>query len=730
MLSNHEWRAHVRIFAISILLCLSVSAAAPQKILRLPYLASPVSIDGAIDPLWARADSVEDFVQYQPYNGKEPTRRTVAKVYTTDDALYCLMICFEDGTVVERHTGVLDDGGGDIVSIMLDTFGDKSTAYKFAVSASGVRADCRLLDDARNRDYNWDGIWFSSAKVYDWGFVIEIQIPYRAIQYDERLKEWGLDFDRWIPRNAEDIYWCPYAENEGQRISKFGKLVFDDFSPTAHGLNLEVYPVGIMKATYLHDEKYKVDADAGIDIFYNPSKKLTFQLTANPDFAQIEADPYEFNISRYETYYSERRPFFTQGNEVFMASGRQSNTGFYSPLELFYSRRIGKILPDGSEVPLILGSKAFGRVDDWEYGGFVAATGERSYQGTGGTLTEQHATFASARVKKQILGNSSIGVLFVGKHSQGNDNGVIDIDGAFRGSDWQLSYQFARSYNNGSGDFAGSFGTVIMSDGLFAGVRGKAIGEKFDIDQVGFVPWKGTADLVGIAGPRWYFTEGTIRQVLLYGGGALSYEKADLFTDHSAVIGYNMQFRSNWGFEIEAIYGRMRDAGTAYYQREIHGSTWISTSAKWNASAWGGYTRTYNFARGYDAFYGWYGMDGSWRALDILQIGSTLNVFIEGNPRNDIEEITWNARPFVSLTPFNDFKIYTYVDNLLTRSSGRLERVIAGLLFSYQFLPKSWVYLAINDARDRGDAFGTRQPVPLQVRDRAAVLKIKYLYYF
>ena len=235
------------------------------------------------------------------------------------------------------------------------------------------------MDDARNRDYSWDGIWFAESEVYDWGYVVEIRIPYKSIQYDKNLDKWGLDFDRWIPANSEDLYWCNYEQSEGQRISKFGSLNLGEFRPQSSGLNLELYPVAISKITLNENDKYDVEGNAGFDMFYNPSPKLTYQLTINPDFAQIEADPFDFNISRYESYFSERRPFFTEGNEVFMASGRERGSGFYRPLELFYSRRIGKKLPDGSEVPLIAGTKAFGRADDWEYGGFLAVTGEENY---------------------------------------------------------------------------------------------------------------------------------------------------------------------------------------------------------------------------------------------------------------------------------------------------------------------------------------------------------------
>ncbi|MEX2189633.1 MAG: sugar-binding protein [Bacteroidota bacterium] len=173
----------------------------------------------------------------------------MARVLTTENALYCLIVCYDDAENIQQNTGKLDDFGGDIVSIMLDTFGDKKTAYKFAVTASGVKADSRMLDDARNRDYGWDGVWFSESKIYDWGYVVEIEIPYRSIQYDENLNSWGLDFDRWIPKLNEDLYWCAYEQNEGQRISKFGSLVFDDFRPTIKGENLEIYPVGLVIGT-------------------------------------------------------------------------------------------------------------------------------------------------------------------------------------------------------------------------------------------------------------------------------------------------------------------------------------------------------------------------------------------------------------------------------------------------------------------------------------------------
>ncbi|MBI4811075.1 MAG: hypothetical protein HY800_06500 [Ignavibacteriales bacterium] len=490
--------------------------------------------------------------------------------------------------------------------------------------------------------------------------------------------------------------------------------------------------MGIAKATYLHDDKYKIDPNAGIDIFYNPSPKLTFQLTGNPDFAQIEADPFEFNISRYETYYSERRPFFTEGNEVFSPSGRQRNSGFYQPLDLFYSRRIGKKLPDGSEVPLLVGTKAFGRIDDWEYGGFLAVTDEKDFEVDANTETEQQAYFGLGRIKKQIFENSSIGLLVVEKHTSSYDNGLVDIDGAFRGSDWQVAYQLAQSFYNSQGGFAASAGMMVTKENWLTGIRGRGITQNFNADQVGFIPWKGTSEVVGLSGPRWYYESGAIRQILLYVGGFWGYEDADAAHDVGGLIGYNMNFRSNWGFEINLTTGKSKDRDVKYDSYEMSISSWFNISPKWNGNAWGGYSKTYNFSREYLAFYSWFGTSFGWHALSILNIGTTLNTFIEGNPDNKIEDITFNSRPSISFTPINDLNLRVYFDNVYVRSTDRFQRFIIGFLFSYNFLPKSWIYLAINEVQDRSDEFDSLEnlkPNRLHATSRAGVLKIKYLYY-
>ncbi|HEX9251211.1 MAG TPA: sugar-binding protein, partial [Ignavibacteriaceae bacterium] len=148
-----------------------------EKAIRLIKTDIEIVIDGKIDEAWNYADSTVNFFQLDPYYNQPTSVKTVAKVLTTEEALYCLMICYDNKKYIQANSGMQDWYTGDIASIMLDTFGDKQTAYKFAVNASGVKSDSRMLDDARNRDYSWDGIWQGTSKIYDWGYVVEMKIP-------------------------------------------------------------------------------------------------------------------------------------------------------------------------------------------------------------------------------------------------------------------------------------------------------------------------------------------------------------------------------------------------------------------------------------------------------------------------------------------------------------------------------------------------------------------------
>jgi len=724
----------MRFFCILTLLaafCLQAQQDSVKKI-ELHKFDGSIRIDGIIDEAWASADSIDSFVQFSPFYGKPPSQRTLLKLLTNETSIFGLIIAFAPRDQISVIPSKFDDFNGDAVSLMFDTFNDKKTAYKFVVSSSGARMDARLLDDGRNRDYSWDGIWFGDAKVYDWGYVVEIEIPYKSIQYDEKATYWGLDVDRWLPYSVEDIFLCNYAEGEGQRISRFGKVLFTNFTPSLKGLSLELYPVGLTKATYLYDGKYKFEVSGGFDLFYNPSPKLTIMQTLYPDYAQIEADPYNFNISRYESYFSERRPFFSEGNEIFNPSGKEYNSGFYSPLELLYTRRIGKKLADGSEVPLITGSKAFGRLDSWEYGAFFALTGEKDYMIDDSVATEQQAYFSSFRLKKTIFSNSTVGLLYAGKITNNKFQGVVDIDGAFREENWQLAYQFARSFDDNEGDYASSIGFKHRASEWGTLVRARYIGENFNVSQIGYVPWKGNTDFVILSGPNPYYKTGELQSLFFFPGIGLNYNKEDEFLDYSVILGLNLSFRKSWGMELTFVGGKSRDRNVKYESFEFDLSGWFFTSPNYHANVWMGYAKTYNFAREYLSFFSWAGFSVDYNLFSTLYIGTTYDTYIEGDPDYKVADIVLNARPYLSLTPVNHLNFRLYVDNLYVQSTDKLESMIVGFLFSYNFSPKSWIYFAVNEIhsrQDEYDRFGKFVQRKFILDERVMVLKLKYLYY-
>lgn len=722
-----------RVFLLLLLYSTILFAANDSKNVQLSLTKTPIVLDGIIDEAWRNADSADSFVQLSPFYKKTPSVRTTAKILTDEENLYCLIIAYQNRNEIDIRSGIHDQRLGDYVSLMIDTYNNRQSAYKFAVTASGVRYDSRLIDDARNRDDSWDGIWFAQSRVYDWGYVVEMQIPFKSIKYDKNISEWGLDFDRWVANTNEDLYWCEYEQSEGQRIAKFGKLYLNSFKPQSTGLNLEIYPVGIGKFSLEGDNKYKTEGNAGLDIFYNPSPQLTYQLTINPDYAQIEADPYDVNISRYETYFNEKRPFFTEGNEIFNPSGSERGSGFYKPLEFFYSRRIGKKLADGSEVPLIFGTKAFGRINNLDYGGILAMTGEKDYDAGNSTKTEKQAFYGVARLRKQILDNSFVGVLFVGKKSESNNYGVLDVDGALRGSNWQLAYQVARSFDNSNGDFAASAGFRKFTDSWYIMARGRYIGSDFEISQIGYVPWKGTAQTMVITGPAWYYKEGLLKSMMLYLGGSLDYAKEDGYTDHNGFLGINMQFKANWGYELSSSFGKSKDSDVIYDSFNLHLSSWYNISPKWNANFGFDYDKTYNFSRKYLGTFFNVNAYIEYRPTSSLEFGSSASMWIEKDPDGNTEEIYYNTRPYISVTPVNNLNMRLYVDNVITKTTGEINNIVMGFLFSYNFSPKSWIYFALNDLYERRNEFDRNNkmiPGDLYLKDRAGVLKLKYLYYF
>jgi len=305
---------------------------------------TPPVIDGNLDdPVWKNEDLdfARDFIQREPDEGKPATESTVVAVAYDDDALYFAFWCYDkEPDKIARQLVRRDRWGeSDVVTVRLDPYHDHQTGYRFDLSAAGVQRDCRLYNDDWS-DYSWDGVWESGVKTQPWGWSAEIRIPYHCLRFTERDEHtWGMNVTRYISRRNESPWWAFSPSSEGGFVSRFGHLTgLTGIKPTRH---LEILPYVVSGLETEPKDQGNPDGrdymkNIGFDLKYGLSSNLILDAAINPDFGQVELDEPVLNLSAYETFYEEKRPFFLEGANLFDTRYR-----------LFYSRRIGRS-PRGS----------------------------------------------------------------------------------------------------------------------------------------------------------------------------------------------------------------------------------------------------------------------------------------------------------------------------------------------------------------------------------------------
>ncbi len=664
-------------------------------------------IDGVIEPLWARADSATGFTQVFPNEGKPITEKTVVYVLYDYQNLYVAFKCYDSQPEkLVLRVGSRDQGSeterGDHVSLTLDSFNNKTTGYGFLVNAKEVQTDLHFSSGGGSLDFSWDGVWYSAAKLTDFGYVVEVKIPFRSIRFKSGLSAWGISFARYIARRQEWASWPSLKREElRRRLSKSGQLV--GVYPGEIGLHLEIYPVALTRY-----DRPSASPDAGFDFSWYPTSSSSFHFTANPDFAQVEADPYQLNLSKYELYLDERRPFFTESAEIFKPAG-----GF----ELFYSRRIGKRLPGGKKVPILGGSKFTGKFGRFEVGAIGAATGETEYPGKDTTLVEPQSRFSVLRVQRQILENSSLGILYAGKDAKDDFNHVVDIDGAIRTKTLQLSFQGARAERKGAkGGYAAKlkFRWGIRSFYIYSYYEN--IDKDFDVSQVGFTPWRGRKYYHLNGGPLFY-NKGIFREIRLPVGVVFVKEHGEPGTERGVFGDFVLGFTNNWGVYLNPYLGRVYEMGERFTSRSLRCNIWSDWSKPVAGSVnWGYNSRSYNYRGGYFAPSGYVGLYVGWQVKPTLNLGFDVNNTIELKSGGSVEKLNWILHPQMQYALRKDLFFRLWSEPNFATDIHRLN-----LLFSWNFMPKSWIYLAFNEFRNNTQG-------KMKLKDRIVVLKIRYLF--
>ena len=375
-----------------------------------------ITLDGRLDePVWSRAAPAADFVQIDPNNGQPPTEPTEVRIVFNGDALYLGVTAFDSEP--EKWLGYQrrrDEflGSDDRFMWTIDTFLDARTGYFFEMNPSGLMADSLMGVNGDNRA--WDGIWDARVHHSDVGWFIEIEIPFRTLNFNPQNDTWGMNFQRTVRRKNEETIWMGWARNQGlRRMTNAGHVT--GISNVTQGRGLDIKPYGVFTAGSAPGRgQPATDADGsiGMDGFYNPTPLLRTTLTVNTDFAQTEVDQRQVNLTRFNLFFPEKRDFFLDGAIFFDfgspgsgggSGGNRGGLGSDLLVNPFFSRRIG-LSENGTPQRIDAGTKVTGQVGGQDVGLLYVRTGEEN-----DFIGED---FLVARLKRRMLQQSYVGAIY------------------------------------------------------------------------------------------------------------------------------------------------------------------------------------------------------------------------------------------------------------------------------------------------------------------------------
>jgi len=404
----------------------------PERGLPAEAASGSVTVDGHLqESAWANASTATGFRQYVPQEGGPPSQKTEVHVVYGEDALYVGAHLYDDhpDRIRARLTRRDQRNQADWFEVSIDSYNDQKTARSFAVNAAGVKRD-GVVQGRGGLDASWDEVWRSDVRIMEQGWVAELRIPYAMLRFSTADRQtWGIHFRRRIPRNSEVVEWplIPKSERRGGIVAEYAPLT--NLRNLSTERNLQVAPYALTRVETREDPKVpgtrqtNSTLNAGADLELGLGSTATLNATINPDFGQVESDPAVLNLSAFETFFPEKRPFFVQGTDVF-------SFGLGGGGRLLYTRRIG------ADESVIGAVKVTGRSQGGlVYGAMTATTGDDF---------DPSRIYAVGRLRQDVGVQSTLGGLvtvYDGPSSPGRRRSFAS------GVDWDLrfldqTYQF------------------------------------------------------------------------------------------------------------------------------------------------------------------------------------------------------------------------------------------------------------------------------------------------
>jgi hypothetical protein len=498
--------------------------------------AQPVAVDGRLEErAWQAAEPWIKFVQRDPDEGEPATETTELRLLYDDDALYVGVRLFDrDADLVDRRLSRRDEPAeADRFALYLDPRLDRRTGVRFEVSAAGVQRDQVIFNDTWT-DESWDAVWDSAVSHDAQGWTVEMRIPFSELRFLRGDRQtWGVNASRFIQRKNESDWLALVPKRESGLASRMATLVGIEGVEPKTPLVIVPYAAGTAEtgpsdlADPFHDGR-RASASIGVDLHRKIGAAFALDATVNPDFGQVEVDPAVVNLTDFETFFPERRPFFVEGAQIFDSFGRNGPNNFYyfnrTEPELFYTRRIGRApqgaAPEGFvDVPgatTILGAaKLTGKsAGGWSVGVLEAVTGEESARwsnadGWGRQKVEPPTSYFVGRAHRDAgragygvlltsvlrdLGDPSLAAMLPGRAHVAGADGYVFVD---ERRDWVVSGRIAASRVEGGAEAIERL--QLDSTRYFQRPDGDAL--RLDPARTSLGGWTGSADLNRQSGP-------------------------------------------------------------------------------------------------------------------------------------------------------------------------------------------------------------------------------------